>query len=273
MSKKRNAGRDAEEAAETGTGAAGAVRLRLPDRSQVEMKFESPDDLIPLEHQARAVWAVVAAMDLSAFHEPIKARDGVCGRDATDPRLLVGLWLYGSIRGVGSARELARLCTEGRAYQWLCGGVTVNHHLLSDFRVGHGQALDELFTRTIASMVKQGLIKVRRISQDGTKVRAAAGAASFRRKSTLGELLVEAEAHVTDLRALLDDPERSAGLSAKQRAARERAARERLERVRQAIAALPALEQKQQKRAKKLSRKQKESRTSRGRARPTPRPT
>src|SRR4051794_39509663 len=217
MSKRRNAGGDGTEP--TGAGAtSGAVRLRVPDRSQVAMTVESPDDLIPTGHQARAVWAVVAAMDLSAFHGPIKARAGVGGRDATDPRLLVALWLYAAIRGVGSARELARLCLDGRAYQWLCGGVTVNHHLLSDFRVGHAQALDRLFTRTIASLVKQGLVTVKRISQDGTRVRAAAGAASFRRKGTLGERLVEAEAHVTALRALLDDPEKSAGWSARKKA-------------------------------------------------------
>ena len=89
-------------------------------------------------------------------------------------------------------------------------------------------------------------------------MRAAAGAASFRRKSTPGELLAEAEAHVKDLRAVLDDPERSAGWAARKKAARERAAREKLDRINRAVAALPALERRQQERAKKLSRKQKE---------------
>lgn len=260
MSKERNAGGDATEA--TGTGAtSGAVRLRVPDRSQVAMTVESPDDLIPPGHQARAAWAVVAAMDLSAFHGPIKARAGVGGRDATGPRLLVARWLYAAIRGVGSARELARLCLDGRAYRWLCGGVTVNHHLLSDFRVGSAQALDELFTRTIAALVKQGLVKVKRDSQDGTKVRAAAGAASFRRKATpgelLAELLAEAEAHVTALRALPDDPAKSAGWSARKKAARARAAREKVDRIGRAAAALPVPEERRRRRASKLSWTQK----------------
>lgn len=221
------------------------------------MKIQSPEDLIREDHPARVVWAVVEQMNLSAFHRPIKAREGVGGRDSTDPRLLVGLWLYAAMRGIGSARELERLCKESNPYRWMCGGVTVNHHLLSDFRSGHGDALDALFTCTIASLVKQGLVKVYRISQDGTRVRACAGASSFRRQETLDELLVAAEAHVGGLKRLLDDPQKSAGLSARQKAARTRAARERVEGIRRAAAALPALKQRQEKLSRKVSKKDK----------------
>jgi transposase len=240
-----------------GNGKPQDVRLRVPDRSQVEMTAACPDELVGADHPARAVWEVVCRLDLSAFYRPIKARDGVVGRDATDPRLLVGLWLYACTDGVGSARELTRLCSESAPYRWLCGGVSVNHHLLSDFRVGFGDALDALFTQVLASLVEQGLVTVHRISQDGTRVRACAGASSFRRKERLGKLLDQAQAHVTELRALLDDPERSAGLSARKKAAMERAARERQQRVERAIARLPALESKQAELAKKVSEKDK----------------
>jgi transposase len=221
------------------------------------MVIASPDDLIGTAHPARGVWAVVEQMDLSAFHAPMKARDGVCGRDATDPRLLTGLWLYANTRGIGSAREIERLCTESNPYRWMCGGVTVNHHLLSDFRSGHGAALDALFTRTLASLVKQGLVKVYRVSQDGTRVRASAGTSSFRRGETLESLLAAAQAHVLELKSLLDDPTKSAGLSAKQRAARTRAARERVARIKRAAAALPDLEKRQEELAKSVSEKDK----------------
>ena len=223
----------------------------------MEMIVQSPDERVAQDHPVRVVWAVVAAMDLTAFHQPIKAREGVGGRDSTDPRLLVALWLYACIRGIGSARKLARRCLESKPFKWLCGGVTVNHHLLSDFRVEHGAALDALFTRTLASLVKQGLVKVRRISTDGTRVRAGAGASSFRRKSTLDQLLGEARQHVEELKALLEDPEKSAGLSARKKAARTRAARERQERVEKAIAALPELEKRQEKLSKKVAGKDK----------------
>jgi transposase len=233
------------------------VRLRTPDRSQASMTVSCADELVGPEHPVRTVWQVVCGLDLSAFYEPIKARGGVCGRDATDPRLLVGLWLYGGTDGVGSARALARLCEESAPYRWLCGGVTVNHHLLGDFRVGFGDALDQLFTRVLASLVSQGLVTVHRISQDGTRVRACAGASSFRRRARLDLLLGQARAHVAELRSLLQDPEKSAGLSATKRAAMERAARERQRRVEAAVARLPALEAKQAELAKKVSEKDK----------------
>jgi transposase len=234
-----------------------AVRLRRPDRTQVLMTVQCPDDLIPPQHPARLVWQVVGTLDLSAFREPIKARQGVCGRDATDPALLIALWLYATIRGIGSAREVARLCVESAPYQWLCGGVSLNHHTLGDFRVGHGAALDELFTRLIATLVEQGLVKVSRISQDGTRVRACCGASSMRRKERLEQLLAEAAEQVRQVKALLDDPARSAGLSGKRKSARRRAARQRQERVERALEQLPELEAKQAKLAKKVSKKDK----------------
>jgi len=159
--------------------------------------------------------------------------------------------------GVGSARELARLCTESNPYKWLCGGVSLNHHTLGDFRVGHAAALDALLTQVIASLVEKKLVSVHRISQDGTRVRACAGASSFRRKERLQLLLKQARAHVAELKGLLDDPEKSAGLAVKKKAAMERAARERQERVEAAIAQLPELEARQEKLAKRVSKKDK----------------
>jgi transposase len=220
------------------------------------MRLECDEQLVPVGHRVRTVWDAVCGLDasgaLDAFKGPIKAREGGVGRDATDPRLKVALWLYGCIRGVGSARELARLCAESAPYRWLCGGVTVNHRMLSEFRVGFGPALDELFTGVVASLVDKGLVQVRRVSQDGTRVRASAGDKSFRRGRTQEELLKEAEAHVASLAALLRDPEKSAALSSRQKAARRRAAQDRAERVKAAMAQLPALAAKQAARARKL---------------------
>jgi transposase len=235
-----------------------AVRLRRPERKQIQMMVRCVDDLVKPSHQVRAVAGVAAALDLSRFCEPIKARQGHAGRDATDPQLLVSLWLYGCIRGIGSARELARRCSadEGSApFQWLCGGVTVNHHMLSDFRVEHADALDELFTQVVASLVDKGLVKVSRISQDGVRVRACAGASSYRREQRLEQLLDETRAHIAELRRQLDDPAQAAAMaskqSARQAAAKKRAAEEKADRLQQAIAQLPELKKKQQDAAKK----------------------
>src|ERR1035438_4137667 len=130
------------------------------------MVVTCPDDLVGANHPVRMVMAVVEKLDLERFHEPIKARQGSAGRDATDPELLVALWLYACIRGIGSARALAGRCEDSAAFRWLCGGVTVNHRLLSDFRTDHGAALDQLFTQVIASLVDKDVVKASRVSQE-----------------------------------------------------------------------------------------------------------
>ena len=222
------------------------VRLRKPERRQMFLATQCLEDLVGATHPVRLVAAVVAKLDLSRFAEPIAAREGVAGRDATDPELLVGLWLYGCIRGIGSARELARRCEESAAFRWLCGGVSVNHRLLSDFRTHHEAALDELFTQVIASLVDQGLVKVSRVSQDGVRVRVSAGAGSFRREERLRQLLEEAEQHVQELRRQVEAPEQMAGVTAQQAAAQRRAAGEKRQRLEQALAQLPELKRQRE---------------------------
>lgn len=193
------------------------------------------DATIAEDHEARTIWRFVEQLDLSCFYATIDAREGVPGRDATDPKLLVSLWLYATTQGIGSARELARLCQSHDAYRWICGDVSVNHHMLSDFRVGHGDALDGLFTQALAVMMKQGLVSLTRVAQDGTRVRASAGAASFRREPRLNDLLAKAKEQVEHVKQLADDP----SVTAREAAARQRAAREREERIKKALEELP----------------------------------
>jgi transposase len=226
-------------------------RLRTPDRHQVVFRYGSVDELVGPDHPVRIVWQVVDRLDLSAFIEPIRAREGNAGRAATDPRVLVALWLYATIRNVGSARELDRLCTESDPYKWILGGLTVNYHLLADFRVGHADALDALFTETLATLVDKDLVTVERIMQDGVRVRASAGADSFRSEERLGILLEESSKVVQDLRRQIDDPARSAEECSREKAACERAAREKQQRLEEAVAQLPDLKERREQAAER----------------------
>ena len=230
---------------ESAVGQKGAVRLRKPERRQLSMVPQCADDLVKAFHPVRTVMAVVEKLDVSGFCEPIRAREGIAGRDATDPRLLVGLWLYACVRGIGSARELARRCEESAPFRWLCGGVSVNHRLLSDFRTDHADALDGVFTQVLVSLVDKKLVHVSRISQDGVRIRVSAGSSSFRREERLQQLLVQAQQRVLELRKQLESPAQSAAVTARQKAARQRAAESRQHRLEQAIAQLPELKQKQ----------------------------
>jgi transposase len=217
----------------------GRPRLQRPDRDQVELRPTHLDGLLPPDHRARLVWDFVTALDLAPLHDRIRAVEGHPGRPPIDPAILVSLWLYATLEGVGSARALARLCEEHDAYRWLCGGVGVNHHTLADVRVDHADVLDGLLTASVAALLTDGLVTLERVAQDGMRVRASAGAASFRRRETLTDALTEAEAQVDALRAELDDD--PAATSRRVAGARERAARERVERVRHALGQLPAV--------------------------------
>jgi transposase len=211
----------------------GSPRLRQANRQQLSWQTFDLDGLVGLRHVARTIWQFLDKLNLDGFYADIKAREGVAGRDATDPKILLTLWLYALSRGVASARELDRLCHEHDAYKWICGGVSVNYHMLSDFRVEQGGAVDQLLSQILATLVHKGLLKLHRIAQDGTRIRASAGAASLRKK-TLDNCLTQARDHLKalDAEAANPDPQRSARV----RSARQRAAREREQRIVQARA-------------------------------------
>jgi len=218
--------------AEVAEPAVDQLRLRVPERRQVEMHWRALDELLEPGHQARLVWTAVCELNLDHWLTQIKATKRSVGRNATDPRLLLALWIYATLRGVGSARELARLCKEHLAYEWLCGGVTVNHHMLSDFRSREG-GWSELLTQIVGSLLAAKVVTIDRVAQDGMRVRAHAGKASFRRRTTLETCLDEARQQVETLRQLADESPDE--LSKRQVAARERAASERAERVADAL--------------------------------------
>jgi transposase len=228
------------ESPETRPG--GVLRLRVPQRDQVEMHFASLDEMLQSDHSVRAIWEFVRGLDLSAWLREVRAVEGACGRDATDPRLLLALWVQATVDGVASARELARRCELHLVYQWLCGGVTVNHHLLSDFRSQSGEKLDQLLTKLVATLLSQEVVTLNRVAHDGMRVRASAGRGSFRKRKRLAECLKEAQEQVDALKKLADeDPQE---LTQRSRSARERAARERMERLQQALLACDDVEQK-----------------------------
>lgn len=218
-----------------GTETGEEPRLRRANRTQVQLRPVDLEGLLPLEHDARAMWMMLGRLKLDGFYGGIKARGSAPGRAATDPKILLCLWLYATSQGIGSARQLAELCQEHDAYRWICGGVSVNHSMLAEFRVGHGPALDDLMTQLLAVLLERGLVTLRQVAQDGMRVRASAGAASFRRAATLKDCLKQARKQVRQVQQLAgEDPSR-----AKERAAQERAAADRLERIERALERLP----------------------------------
>lgn len=227
----------------------GVARVLLPNRAQVELRASDLESLLPEGHRARVVWAYVEQTDLSGIYAGIKAVEGGSGRTPIAPEILFALWLYATVEGVGSARAIARLTQAHDAYRWICGGVQVNYHTLSDFRAEHETVFDGLLTASVAALLSVGAVQLKRVAQDGMRVRASAGASSFRRKNTLERCLEEARAQVETLKQQTeDDP---GAQTRRQHAARERARRDRQERVEQALQRLPELEKLKAKQGKK----------------------
>jgi transposase len=229
-----------------------APRLRRVDRSQVRMMPASLDESLPAEHDARLIWEVVTRLNFEKFEATIAARGSAPGRAATDPRILAALLLYAAIKGEGSGREIDRLVRCDDGYRWLAGGVTLDYHIINDFRVRHDKALDDLFTQVIASLVKKGLVNVTRLTQDGLRVRASAGTGSFRREASLLRLQAEAKEHLEALKKQ-NDP----AFLTRQQARQLADAEDRAARLQQALDLLPELRQAHEESSKRGGREPK----------------
>ena len=240
----------------------GAPRMREPVRDQIELRPVDIDSLIGRNDVVRVIWDYVGTVDLSEVEGRIKAREHTPGYPPMTPRLGLALWIYATSQGVGSARALAQLCKSHDAYRWLCGGVSVNYHTLSEFRFDCADLLDRLLAEHVAALSKAGLIDLANLAQDGVRIRASAGAASFRREATLDKHLALAQAVVEELKREVDAG--SDASHARIRAAKERAARERVERVQAAQKALAEIKRQRQEREEKRGngKKPKEPRAS-----------
>lgn len=213
------------------------LRLRRAERSQLAWGRIDLDAAVPGDHPARAIYAVLGKLDLRALYSQLKARGALAGTSAIDPQILLALWVYATSEGIGSGREIARLIEVHAAYRWLCGGVDVHYHALNDFRSEQGEAFNLLVTQVLARLMQHDLVDLTRVAQDGTRIRASAGAASFRRGETLEKLMAEARAHLEQVTRETTDT----ALSARRKAALKRAAEDRIARLEEALAEIPAV--------------------------------
>jgi transposase len=211
------------------------VRLRQANRFQMTWGPSNIDAQLPEDHPARAIYAVIERLDISALYAQVEALERQAGAPAIDPKILLALWVYATSEGEGSAREIWRLTKLHDAYRWICGDVNVGYHTLSDFRSQQGEVIDTLITQVLALLMKQDLVDLSRVAQDGTRVRASAGAASFRRAQTLEDLMLQARQHLEEVTRETADP----AVSARRAAARKRGAQQRIERLEAALAQIP----------------------------------
>lgn len=223
----------------------GPVKLVQIDRQQKTMAIIDVEELIRQDHKARALWHVTGKLALSGFAEGLRGEEGGAGRPAWDPRLLVSIWVYCYSEQISSAREIERLMEYEPGLQWLSGLTVINHHTLSDFRVRHKAALDELLIRLLALLEEAGMISLERLMLDGTKIRAQAGGDSMRRRGTISRRLEEAREVIRQM----GDPRQER--PSRREAAQRRAAREQVNRLEKALSELAEVENSKHSRQEK----------------------
>ena len=225
-----------------------------PERSQQRWDVVDLESQLPPDHRARMVWWFVAGLDLRDLYARIKARDEVAGRPTSDPAVLLALWLYATLEGVGAARAVGRLCEYHAAYRWLCGGVPVNHDMLSAFRRESGAELDRLLTQSLTSLIAEGLVRLEEVAIDGTKVKARAGRNSLAQRKRLASIECKVAERVAALKRELDD---DAGAAERRRQERAlHAVQEQQARVKRAQEQLAKLEQEKAERAKRHAKEE-----------------
>ncbi len=144
------------------SGSPAAPRYIPIDRKQLRLEPLDVERLIDVEHSARKIWRVVEQLDLSRFETQVRAVEGVAGRPSHSPQVLVAVWIYAFSRGLHSNREVERQMHYEPGLRWLTGLNVINYHSRSDFRVGNGEALRELFEQVLAMLTMKDLITLPR---------------------------------------------------------------------------------------------------------------
>jgi transposase len=169
-----------------------------------DQAFLLPPDMrewLPAGHLAWFVIDAVAALDLSRLAVRATPRGSVAGRAAYDPRVLLGLLVYGYATGVRSSRRIERACAEDVAFRVICAQDGPDHATVARFRrehFGDAAVMEDLFAQVLVLAAAAGLGKLGLIAVDGTKIAASASKDANRTEKRLRELaaqiLAEAEA-------------------------------------------------------------------------------
>jgi transposase len=213
--------------------------LRI-DRAQFKLRALDIEGLIAADHPARIIWEIAGTLDLTAFEQKHKSREGHAGRACWPPRLLVSVWIYAYSIGTPSARAIERLLGQEPGMRWLSGDEVINYHTLADFRVGYGEALQELFAQMLVLLDSEGVVDLGTILHDGTKVGARAGRSSYHRRKTLEKRMRQARRAVKELNRRAE--QEGEGVDGRRAAAQQRAAKERVERMQSVMKQLKKLE-------------------------------
>jgi len=113
----------------------------------------------------------VDQFDLTAIYDDYSQRRGA---PPYEPSMMVKLIVYGYSEGIRSSRKLERACYEDIGFRVLSANQQPDHWTISNFRRRHAEALGELFVQTVQLASEAGLVKLRHVATDGTRIKANA---------------------------------------------------------------------------------------------------
>jgi transposase len=154
--------------------------------------FLLPPDMREWLPEGHPVWVLLDAVeqfDLTAFENAYRL-DGR-SRPPYDPRMVVALLLWAYAHGLRSSRAIERACLESVPFRVITGGLRVDHTTICRFRAGHEQALADLHVQVLALLGRAGMVRLGRLSLDGTKIAADASWSANRTAEQLGEQIEE----------------------------------------------------------------------------------
>jgi transposase len=194
-------------------------------------------------HLAYFIQDVVEALDLSEIYASYDGSRG--GRPGFDPRLLVGLLVYGYCVGVTSSRKIEKATHESVPFRVLAADQHPDHATIAEFRRRHLEALARLFVQILQLCEKAGLVRLGHVALDGTKMRANASKHKAMSYGRMEEKARELEAQVADLMAAAEAADQAedaqhGSLRGDELPEELRFRKQRLEKIREAMAALEA---------------------------------
>lgn len=214
------------------------LKLRPADRSKLVLTAIALEDVLPANHKARAIVALIERVDTQAFYTGIRTLEGKAGRSMRDPKTMIAVILYAYSEGVGSMREVSALTEHDPALMWITGLDVICHTELSEFRREQKAGLDELFANLLTVLDQAEVINLDQVTVDGTRIRTVAGADTFRRSKTIERKLEQARELVRKLESgELQEGSRQRRLRAQQELIeRLEAGQRELDKIRQAKA-------------------------------------
>ncbi len=145
-------------------------QFKASNRNQPFLLPPSIQDWLPKEHLARFIVEIIEQLDLSKIESQYSGK----GKEAYDPQVMLSLLFYGYATGVFSSRKIERATYDSVAFRYISANTHPDHDTIATFRKRFLKELSKLFVQILSIAQEMGVLKVGKVSLDGTKVKANA---------------------------------------------------------------------------------------------------